>query len=215
MSSVPAPDGTTVGASAEREAARMWHDMMTIEIPVVEKILRTVLVYAVIIVLFRLSGKRGLASMNTFDFVVVFLLSNVVQNAIIGSDYSLLGGVVGAATLVAVNALMNRWLAADTRAAKLLEGDPTTVIEDGRVVRRAMRRLGLRSGELQQAVRLQTGGSIETVERGSLEPDGRFVIVPDPQAAQSTRADIDRLETRLAAIEELLRAKGREQSDKG
>ncbi|MEU5838838.1 YetF domain-containing protein [Streptomyces diacarni] len=215
MSSVTGADGTTVGASAEREAARMWHDMMTIEIPVVEKILRTVLVYAVIIVLFRLSGKRGLASMNTFDFVVVFLLSNVVQNAIIGSDYSLLGGVVGAATLVAVNALMNRWLAADTRAAKLLEGDPTTVIEDGRVVRRAMRRLGLRSGELQQAVRLQTGGSIDTVERGSLEPDGRFVIVPDPQAAQSTRADIDRLEKRLAAIEELLRANGREQSDKG
>ncbi|WP_245979783.1 DUF421 domain-containing protein [Streptomyces diacarni] len=215
MSSVTGADATTVGASAEREAARMWHDMMTIEIPVVEKILRTVLVYAVIIVLIRLSGKRGLASMNTFDFVVVFLLSNVVQNAIIGSDYSLLGGVVGAATLVAVNALMNRWLAADTRAAKLLEGDPTTVIEDGRVVRRAMRRLGLRSGELQQAVRLQTGGSIDTVERGSLEPDGRFVIVPDPQAAQSTRADIDRLEKRLAAIEELLRANGREQSDKG
>ncbi|WP_369204034.1 DUF421 domain-containing protein [Streptomyces sp. PU-14G] len=193
----------------------MWHDMMTLEIPVVEKILRTVLVYAVIIVLFRLSGKRGLASMNTFDFVVVFLLSNVVQNAIIGSDYSLLGGVVGAATLVAVNALMNRWLAADTRAAKLLEGDPTTVIENGRVVRRAMRRLGLRSGELQQAVRVQTGGSIDTVERGSLEPDGRFLIVPDPQAAQSTRADIDRIEGRLAAIEELLRANGREQSDKG
>ncbi|NSC22157.1 DUF421 domain-containing protein [Streptomyces albus subsp. chlorinus] len=184
----------------------MWHDMLTIEIPVVEKILRTVLVYAVMVVLFRLSGKRGLASMNTFDFVVVFLLSNVVQNAIIGSDYSLLGGAVGAATLVAVNALVNRWLAADARAARLLEGSPTTVIRDGRVVRRAIRRLGLRSGELQQAVRLQTGGSVDGVERGSLEPDGRFVIVPVPATAHATRADLDRVIERLEAIEELLRS---------
>ncbi|CAL9470073.1 DUF421 domain-containing protein [Streptomyces albus] len=187
----------------------MWYDMMTIEIPVVEKILRTVLVYAVIIVLFRLSGKRGLASMNTFDFVVVFLLSNVVQNAIIGNDYSLLGGAVGAATLVTVNALVNRWLAADRRAARVLEGDPTTVIEDGRVVRRAMRRLGLRAGELQQAVRVQTGGGVEGVERGSLEPDGRLLIVPKPPNAQATRADIDRLAQRLTAIEELLRGTDR------
>ncbi|MBQ1118972.1 DUF421 domain-containing protein [Streptomyces smyrnaeus] len=184
----------------------MWHDMMTIEIPVVEKILRTVVVYTVIVVLFRLAGKRGLASMNTFDFVVIFLLSNVVQNAVIGEDYSLLGGVVGAATLVGVNALVNRLLAVEGHSARLLEGKPTTVIEDGRIVRRAMRRLGLRTGEVEEAVRLQTGGTVETVEHGSLEPDGRLLVVPGAEAQQATRADIDRLADRLTAIEEMLRA---------
>jgi uncharacterized membrane protein YcaP (DUF421 family) len=65
-----------------------------------------------------------------FDFVVLFLLSNVVQNAIIGNDSSLLWGFIGAATLVAVNAALNRWLAVSERAARVLEGKPTTIIEN-------------------------------------------------------------------------------------
>jgi uncharacterized membrane protein YcaP (DUF421 family) len=70
----------------------VWHSMFVVQIPVLEKILRTVLVYATILILFRLTGKRDLATFNMFDFVVMFLLSNVVQNAIIGSDSSLSGG---------------------------------------------------------------------------------------------------------------------------
>ncbi|MFE5097661.1 hypothetical protein ACFRCI_47200 [Streptomyces sp. NPDC056638] len=80
----------------------MWHDLLSVQVPIAEKVLRTVGVYALIVILFRLSGKRGLANLNTFDFVVIFLLSNVVQNAVIGNDNSLLGGAIGATTLVAV-----------------------------------------------------------------------------------------------------------------
>jgi hypothetical protein len=80
----------------------MWHDMFVEQIPLAEKVIRTIVVYAVLMVLFGLPGKRGLAAMNTFDFIVIFLLSNVVQNAVIGNDNSLLGGMVGAVTLVAV-----------------------------------------------------------------------------------------------------------------
>ena len=76
----------------------MSHDLFVMQIPILEKIIRTVAVYAVILVLFRLTGKRGLAQLTSFDMVVVFLLSNVVQNAVIGSDNSLLGGAVGAVT---------------------------------------------------------------------------------------------------------------------
>lgn len=83
----------TVTVSETAEAA-MWHAMFAEQIPLTEKILRTVIVYAVIALLFRLTGKRGLASLNTFDFVVIFLLSNVVQNAIIGNDTSLTGGLM-------------------------------------------------------------------------------------------------------------------------
>src|SRR6202451_2533245 len=99
----------------------MWHSMFAEQIPLAEKILRTVIVYAAIAVLFRLTGKRGLASLNTFDFVVIFLLSNVVQNAIIGNDTSLTGGVIGAATLVAVNSCLNRLIAVSASAARLLD----------------------------------------------------------------------------------------------
>jgi uncharacterized membrane protein YcaP (DUF421 family) len=86
----------------------MWHDLFVEQIPLAEKAIRTIGVYALLTVLFRLTGKRGLATMNTFDFIVIFLLSNVVQKAVIGNDNSLLGGMVGAVTLVAVNAGVNR-----------------------------------------------------------------------------------------------------------
>ncbi|MER7506167.1 YetF domain-containing protein [Nonomuraea pusilla] len=183
----------------------MWHDMLTMQVPILEKVARTVLVYALIVVLFRLAGKRGLANLNTFDFVVIFLLSNVVQNAVIGPDNSLLGGAVGAVTLVVVNAVLTRWLARDERAERILEGTPTEVIRDGRVVESATRRLSLRRGQLATAVRLQNGETIDDVAVGRLEPDGHLVIVLKPEETGATRADVHRLEERLAAIEALLR----------
>src|SRR5450755_638491 len=105
----------------------MWHAMFIEQIPFAEKILRTVLVYAVIAVLFRLTGKRGLSNLSTFDFVVIFLLSNVVQNAIIGNDTSLTGGIVGAVTLVTVNALVNGVVGSSATAARIFDG----VLEPG------------------------------------------------------------------------------------
>ncbi|MGW1884932.1 DUF421 domain-containing protein [Streptomyces sp. NPDC001970] len=184
----------------------MWHDMLTVQVPIAEKVLRTVLVYALIVLLFRFTGKRGLANLSTFDFVVIFLLSNVVQNAIIGPDNSVLGGVVGAVTLVTVNAALNRLLATSERAARLLEGTSTTVIKDGRIVPSAARHLGLRAGELDHAVRGQTGTTISSVALGRLEPDGRLLIALRPEEERVTRADIASLDTRLAAMEQLLRS---------
>src|ERR1035438_4377236 len=106
--------------------AAMWHAMFVGQISVTEKILRTVLVYALLAVLFRVTGKRGLASMNTFDFIVIFLLSNVVQNAVIGNDTSLIGGIIGAVTLVAVNSAVNRLIAVSPTAARIFDGRSTT-----------------------------------------------------------------------------------------
>ncbi|HUS62294.1 MAG TPA: hypothetical protein VMY34_08860, partial [Acidimicrobiales bacterium] len=84
------------------------HDLFTIGIPILEKVLRTVAIYGGVLALLRIGGKRDLAQLNSFDLVVLLLLSNVVQNAVIGDDTSLLGGLIGAATLVAVNALVVR-----------------------------------------------------------------------------------------------------------
>ncbi|OLT16574.1 hypothetical protein BJF79_18325 [Actinomadura sp. CNU-125] len=186
----------------------MWHDMMTVGIPIAEKVIRTALVYVVVLALFRISGKRGLANLNTFDMAVVFLLSNVVQNAVIGPDDSLLGGVIGAVTLVLLNAAMNRWLALDERVGRVLEGTPTTVVEDGEFDRRAALRLSLRRAELENAVRMQKGDKLSDVASASLEPSGQLVIVLKPTESNATRGDIARVEDRLAAIEALLRSRG-------
>ena len=182
----------------------MWHDMFAVQIPIAEKILRTIAVYALIVVLFRLSGKRGLANLNTFDFVVIFLLSNVVQNAIIGNDDSLLGGVIGAVTLIAVNTVVNRLLASGDRAVRVIEGKPTTVVKDGKLLTRALRHLALRPSEIEHAVRLQNGDAISDVAEARLDPDGQLIVKLKATQQNATRADIRALETRLAAIEELL-----------
>jgi uncharacterized membrane protein YcaP (DUF421 family) len=187
----------------------MWHAMFAEQIPLAEKILRTVIVYALIAVLFRLTGKRGLASMNTFDFVVIFLLSNVVQNAVIGNDTSLIGGVIGAVTLVTVNEAVNRLIAASATAARIFDGRATTVISDGQVVEPALRRLGLRRSQLDHAVRLENGDDVSEIAVGSLEPGGQLVLTLKPAEQAATKADIAQLTSRLGQIEHLLSATSR------
>jgi uncharacterized membrane protein YcaP (DUF421 family) len=186
----------------------MWHDMFVEQIPLAEKILRTVLVYALIVVLFRLTGKRGLASLNTFDFVVIFLLSNVVQNAIIGADQSLLGGMVGAVTLMVVNVAVDRLIAASALAARLFEGQPTTVIRDGRILDSALRRLGMRASEIEHAVRLQNADDIAQIETGSLDPSGQLLLTLRPSEQSATKADVAEITDRLRRIEDLLSSTG-------
>jgi uncharacterized membrane protein YcaP (DUF421 family) len=182
----------------------MWHDMFVIQIPVLEKILRTVVVYATIVVLFRVAGKRDLAAFNTFDFVVIFLLSNVVQNAVIGNDNSVTGGVIGAATLVAINAGVNRWQVASPRAARVLEGTPTPLIENGRLIHGALRRLALRPSEVEHAIRVQNGDRISEIANGTMEPSGQLILSLKPEDQSATKGDITHLNTRLDKIDALL-----------
>jgi uncharacterized membrane protein YcaP (DUF421 family) len=184
----------------------MWHAMFTEQIPFAEKVLRTVLVYALIALLFRLTGKRGLSNMSTFDFVVIFLLSNVVQNAVIGNDTSLTGGIVGAVTLVAVNALVNRVVASNTTAARIFDGRPTTLIRDGHVVQRALVHLGLRRSELDHAVRIQNGDDVSEIKMGVLEPGGQLVLSLKPADQSATKGDVAELRDQLSRIESLLGA---------
>ena len=179
----------------------MWHAMFAEQIPLAEKVIRTIAVYALIAVLFRLAGKRGLATMNTFDFVVIFLLSNVVQNAVIGNDSSLTGAAVGAVTLVAANAAVNRLIAASATAARIFDGQPTTVISDGHVIQRALVHLGLRRSELDNAVRLQNGDDVSDVQTGALEPGGQLVLSLKPSQQAATKADVAELHALLSRIE--------------
>ena len=183
----------------------MWHALFIEQIPFAEKVIRTVTVYALIALLFRLTGKRGLSNLSTFDVVVIFLLSNVVQNAIIGNDTSLTGGIVGAVTLVTVNTLVNRVVASSATAARIFDGRPTTVIRDGHVIQRALVHLGLRRSEIDHAVRVQNGDDISDVQDGVLEPGGQLVLSLKHAEQGATKADVASLHDQLSRIEDLLR----------
>lgn len=187
----------------------MWHAIFVLQVPFAEKVVRTVLVYATIVILFRVAGKRGLASLNTLDLTVIFLLSNIVQNAVIGNDTSFTGGLIGAVTIVAVNAGLNRLVVAVPAVARLLEGESTTVIEDGQPVPGAMRRLSLRRGDLEHAVRQQNGDALKEVEQGVLEPDGQLVLTLCPGDQSADKSDVATLLARLDALETRLTAAGR------
>jgi uncharacterized membrane protein YcaP (DUF421 family) len=152
------------------------HDLWHIQIPVLEKIIRTVAVYGGLAVLLRLAGKRDLAQLNSFDLVVMLLLSNVVQNAVIGNDNSLSGGLLGAAVLVAVNGGTVRFFNLHPRLLRIFEGSETVVIENGQPVVRTIRRLGLRIADIAAALRRQGADNVHEVEKAVLATGGAIVV---------------------------------------
>src|SRR5437773_4623402 len=109
----------------------LWTALIHPDVPVIEKIIRPAIVYLFLIVGLRLAGKRELAQLNPFDLVVLLTISNTVQNAIIGEDNSVTGGMLGAATLLVVNHFVVRFLYGHARLDRLVEGDPDVLIENG------------------------------------------------------------------------------------
>src|SRR5579864_2226883 len=109
--------------------SKLWSDMFMLGVPVIEKVLRPVIVYLFLIVALRLAGKRELAQLNPFDLVVLMSLSNTVQNAIIGDDNSVLGGLIGAASLIGINFLVVRFLYEHPHIDEIAEGKADVLIE--------------------------------------------------------------------------------------
>jgi uncharacterized membrane protein YcaP (DUF421 family) len=167
-------------------------DLLDLQVPVLEKVVRTVAVYLGIALIIRLAGKRLMAQMNSLDLVVVLLLSNVVQNAIIGQDNSLLGGLIGAVVLVTFNAALDHWSMHSPRVSWLLSGRATQVVTDGVVDRHALRRLGMTEEELVNAVQQQGASSLSEVQKVSLEPGGAVTVDVYPDAHTATIADLRR-----------------------
>src|SRR5512147_1793603 len=111
--------------------AGLWRDLLHPDVSILEKIIRPVLVYFFLVICLRLAGKRELAQLNPFDLVVLLTLSNTVQNAIIGNDTSLTGGLIGAATLLIVNYLVVRFLYGHRKLDEAVEGRPDNLISNG------------------------------------------------------------------------------------
>jgi uncharacterized membrane protein YcaP (DUF421 family) len=177
----------------------LWHDLVSMGISPAEKAVRTVAVYLALLVLLHAAGKRQLAQLNAFDLVVLLLLSNIVQNAVIGNDNSLVGGLLGATILIALNFLVVRGAFHSPRFGKLLQGGSTTLYERGRINRWALRREAITEEELIAAVRRQ-GFELADVERVDLEPEGTLDVLPKPRPdIHDVLRKLDEIERRLAS----------------
>ncbi|HMD70043.1 MAG TPA: YetF domain-containing protein [Bryobacteraceae bacterium] len=169
----------------------MWRDIFVTGAPVIEKVLRPIVVYFALVALLRAFGKRELAQLNPFDLVVLLSLSNTVQNAIIGNDNSLSGGLIGAFTLLGVNYLVVRFLFRHRRLDQVFEGKPAVLIDKGRVAWKSLAKELLTHAELITVLHRQGFDRIEDVERCVLEPGGTFYVQrKSPPADELAHAEV-------------------------
>src|SRR6516165_1594555 len=142
----------------------IWKDMFVLTLPVLEKILRPMVVYAFLVIGLRLSGKRELVQLNPFDLVVLLTLSNTVQNAIIGDDNSVSGGLIGATSLLVINYLVVRFLYDHRKLDQLVEGKADVLIEDGKVKTLRLKKELITMAQLTAAARKQGFESLAEVQ---------------------------------------------------
>jgi uncharacterized membrane protein YcaP (DUF421 family) len=141
-------------------------------------VLRTAVVYLVILIGLRLAGKREIGQMTVFDLVVLLLLANAVQNAMVGPDTSLIGGILAAGVLLILNALVARLRLRWPRLRRLVEGTPTLLMLHGEVIADHVRREGLDQETLEAALREHGVIDLSEVEMAVLEIDGSISVVP-------------------------------------
>lgn len=182
----------------------IFNDMFQMQLPFLEKLLRPAIVYLALVVLLRIFGKRELAQLNPFDLVVLLSLSNTVQNAIIGNDNSLSGGIIGAVALLAVNWLVVRVLFSSPKLTRMFEGRATILIRDGKVDQNALKRESLSQQELLDVIHRQGFDSVQKVRRCELEPNGTFYVEAfEPSVADQQH---DELVARLEALQRQIAA---------
>jgi uncharacterized membrane protein YcaP (DUF421 family) len=165
----------------------IWKDMFVMGLPLAEKILRPIFVYAFLVISLRLSGKRELVQLNPFDLVVLLTLSNTVQNAIIGEDNSVLGGIIGATSLLVTNYLVVRFLYDHRKLDQLVEGRADVLVEGGKVRTRNLKKELITISQLEAAARKQGFESLSEVEQCVLEPGGTLTFMGRKPTSEDAR----------------------------
>ena len=151
--------------------------MISLEVPAWNIILRTVFVYLAVLVALRIAGKREMGQMTVFDLVVLLLLANAVQNAMVGPDTSLTGGIIAAAVLVAMNALLAKLRLHSPRLRRLVEGSPTLLVLHGEIIQKHLQHEGIDQESLEAALREHGVSKVSDVEMAVLEIDGSVSVV--------------------------------------
>jgi uncharacterized membrane protein YcaP (DUF421 family) len=190
---------------------KMWSDIFALGAPVAEKVMRPALVYVFLVLALRVFGKRELAQLNPFDLVVLLSLSNTVQNAIIGNDNSVLGGLVGALTLLIFNWVVVRFLYRHHEIDEFIEGDTTVLVENGCVIQHALDKEVITIHELEAAAHKQGFETLKEVEKCILEPGGTLAMFGRKPSSDDLRQQA--VVQRLDRIEALLVAQGPQRAD--
>ena len=158
-------------------------------LPWAEKVVRPFIVYLFLLGAFRVSGKRELGQATLFDFLIILLISNVVQNAIIGDDNSILGSFAGVITLLVLSFVLNKTTANSRKARQLLEGMPTLLIYHGQVLDAQMKKESVSRNDLYMSLRQQGLASVTDVRYAILELDGDISIIKNDAGHPESRED--------------------------
>jgi uncharacterized membrane protein YcaP (DUF421 family) len=142
-----------------------------------EIILRSGVVYIVLIIIFRLAGKHSVSQLSIIDFILILLVSNAVQNAMVGEDSSLHGGLIAALTLVGLNVILTKLSLRSSRFSKIVEGEPLLLIHDGKLLKKRLRAEGLREEEIYEAIRKAGYSRPDEVGMAILETDGTISVI--------------------------------------
>jgi uncharacterized membrane protein YcaP (DUF421 family) len=184
----------------------IWSDILVPGVPILEKIIRPLIVYAALVILIRLFGKRELAQLNPYDVIVLMTISNTVQNAIIGNDNSVSGGIIGAMTLMFLNFVVVKFLYRHDRLNRLIEGDEVVLVEDGRVISAALAKELITVPELESVAHRQGFESLAQVQKCILEPGGTLAMFGRKPTVDDVRQDA--LMVRLDELKAMLLARG-------
>lgn len=182
-----------------------WNGILTPGISIFEKILRAAIIYFFLIIGLRIAGKRELAQLNPFDIVVLFLLSNTVQNSLIGNDNSLSGGLIGATTLFIINYIIVRFIYDNNKAANILEGSSNVLIDKGTIKTEVLKKELITMEELEMAAHKQGFSSLNEVERSEIDMDGAITFIAKEPTPHEQRYDeliskIDALTKEVVAL---------------
>jgi uncharacterized membrane protein YcaP (DUF421 family) len=182
----------------------MWHAMFALPVPVAEKILRALFIYAFLVLALRVAGKRELAQLSTFDFVVVLSVANAVQNGIIGNDDSVTGAWIGAMTLFVANFALAFAIVRFRGLRKIAEGEPTALMEDGKLNETNLRKTRVTDLEVESAIRANAL-RVRDVDKVEIYPNGRVAMTP--KETDTATRHFEEIQKELREIRALLEAK--------
>lgn len=179
-----------------------FNHLLFSEASIFEKVIRSILVYFFLLVALRLGGKRELGQMTGFDLVVLLMLSNSVQNAIIGNDNSLLGGTIGATALLATNYFVVRLAYRYPKVQRLVEGKPTLLVQNGQIIRENLATEIISEAELRSSLRRQGVHALSEVRVAVLETSGSLTV--EQQSSTSNEDYQQDVIERLTRLEKAL-----------
>lgn len=145
--------------------------------PYLDIIFRSVCVYFLMVFAFRIFGKKELSQLNAFDFILILLISNAVQNAMVGSDVSLEGGVIAALSLFVINFIFKKVVNKSNFLNKLVQSKPEILIHDGKIEFKTIAKLGITSDELDEVIREHGVENYKQVKLAMLEINGSISII--------------------------------------